>query len=153
MVVSGTALGERTKLSRESLRTMEAVAETNQITFTRNQRSALSMPNGSNSIRAYAWMNDHFSFIGDEQPGKGEIHIDSVEKREVYGEYLLDFGANDMMDKSVAESTFCQVWQHCLPFVKIRKYKVRMIIITNNIPTMLIIRYCVGLLRQVHHLR
>ena len=106
------------------------MAVASDINFTRKQLSALAMPNGPKAIKAYAWMNDHFSFVGDEQPGKGEIHVDSVEKREVYGEYLLDFAANNMMDKSVKESTFLGVWQHCLPYVKIRKYKVRSMHIT-----------------------
>jgi hypothetical protein len=123
VLVSSTCVGERTRLSKAYLRQMEGVAEQQSFTFTREQKAAMRMPNGPLSIAAYTWMVGHFALVGDDQPGKDEVHIDSVDKREIYGEYLLDFAANDRMPLCVAETTFIGVWNSCLPYVKIRKYK------------------------------
>jgi hypothetical protein len=122
-----TCLGERTRLTPDVIKDMETLANQQSFSFSRDQLSAMAMPNGAISIRAYTWMLNHFALIGDEQPGKGEIHIDCVEKREIYGEYLLDLGANNAMHHAIAESTFLKVWSTCLPYVKVRKYKVIMI--------------------------
>ena len=79
------------------------------------------LPNTEPAIHLYSWLDNHFKLSGDFQPNTGEIHLDPVEKKEVYEEYVNEATLCDLQPQSLTQ--FCKIWKDCFSNVKIRKYK------------------------------
>ena len=66
----------------------------------------------------------YFEMVGDDQPNVGEIHLDPIDKQEVYDEYILDLAQCQLAHTILGIDEFLYIWRNCCGFVKIRKYKV-----------------------------
>lgn len=72
-------------------------------------------------------MESHFDMMGDDMGNtEGQIHLDPVTKKTIYKEYCEDM--EDSGDVVLAFSTFKNLWYTCFPHVKIREYKVPLIL-------------------------
>ena len=67
----------------------------------------------------FFWFRDHFELIGDPMPNTaGEVHIDKVEKQEIYCLYV-----NEVRHNCLTFPAWCKFWKRCFSNVKIRKWK------------------------------
>ena len=66
-------------------------------------------------------MEDYFSLLADPTPNGKEIHLDPINKKEIYEEYEQDM--NDIFEEPLSSTTFLKVWNDAFPHVKIREYK------------------------------
>ena len=57
------------------------------------------------------------------KPNATEIHLDSIEKEEVYEIYCADPIVEDAGSTRYSYSQFCSLWKKAFPRVKIRKFK------------------------------
>ena len=58
-----------------------------------------------------------------KKPNATEIHLDSIEKEEVYNIYCADPIVEDAGTTRYSYSQFCSLWKKAFPRVKIRKFK------------------------------
>jgi hypothetical protein len=59
--------------------------------------------------------------LGDHQPNTNEIHIDFIEKKEIFKDYITD--CEKFKVQSLKVSKFCEIWKECFSHVKIRRMK------------------------------
>ena len=59
--------------------------------LSRDQVAAIRIPNSSASLSCYAWMNSYFNLVGDIIPNKDEVHLEAIEIKEIYQEYVEVF--------------------------------------------------------------
>lgn len=67
-------------------------------------------------------MEEYFD-CQDKQPHLNEIHLDRIEKRELWEIYKNAIIAHYADDEFVDYGTFCSIWSNSFPHVKIRKHK------------------------------
>ena len=79
------------------------------------------LPNTEAAHYCYNWLENHFNLSGDNEPNSDEIHLDPVDKKEIYAEYANE--AIIYKTKRVKKTQFNKIWRDCFPHVKIRKYK------------------------------
>lgn len=94
------------------------------ISLNREQLSAMVIPNSSEALYCFTWLDDLFRSIGDHMPNINEIHLDSVTvKKQIYGQYAAEH--HEMRLPSLKYSSLVDIiWNACFPYVKIRQYKV-----------------------------
>ena len=69
-------------------------------------------------------MECYFNQFGDHIPNSdGEIHLDPVDKFDIYDEYVRDVSALYTDDSVIGYPKFLETWATCFPFVSIREYK------------------------------
>jgi hypothetical protein len=90
--------------------------------MSREQLSALVLPNTPASLECFAWMKSHFTIIGDNAPNKSdEIHLEPMLIKDVYKEYK-----DSMTEKGIEHlqpTAFGNMWLTSFSHVKIREYK------------------------------
>jgi hypothetical protein len=74
------------------------------------------------TLQARIWMQSYFEMIGDIMPNRREIHLDPVDKKEIWEEYRLEM-INIFKEQYLAESTFVKLWRLAFSYVKIRAFK------------------------------
>ena len=88
----------------------------------------LRIPNSTSSLNSYSWMYNHFNLVGDFIPNSnGEIHLEPIDIKEVWKEYVEDM--TQVNENSVSYIEFVCMWTNCFFHVKIREYKA----VTGNI--------------------
>jgi hypothetical protein len=67
-------------------------------------------------------MDIYFNLVGDAMPNtNGEIHLEPITIKEIYGEYNDDLRACKM--DTVNSESFTQLWKECFPYVLVREFK------------------------------
>ena len=92
------------------------------ITMSHEELSAIHLPRSGPSLNLYIWLEEFFKFVGDHMPNVGEIHLDNATvKLSVYNKYKEDTLLYQFSPLSY--NRFCEIWNLCFPYVKIREYK------------------------------
>jgi hypothetical protein len=74
---------------------------------------------GRHEIETFIWFRDHFDLIGDPMPNTdGQIHIDKIEKQEIYILYV-----NEVARDCLTFSSWLKFWNKVFPNVSIRQWK------------------------------
>ena len=79
------------------------------------------LPQTEAAHHCYNWLENHFKLSGDNEPNSNEIHLDTVNKKDIYAEYVDESILYDF--DPLRETQFNKIWQNSFPYVKIRKYK------------------------------
>ena len=105
---------------REVIKAREAVGDP----LTDHERVCLKIPNNYIAKLTSLWMEAHFNLVGDHMPNKAnEIHLETIEKKEIWLEYVNDCANIFKLDKCMGYSHFTEFWQTYFSHVKIREYK------------------------------
>jgi len=91
------------------------------INLSREQVQAMKIPNGPQSLACYAWMSDYFQMMGDSMPNMDEVHLEPIDIKEIYEEYLDD--AKSTGFEALNTTNFTKIWRNLFPHVKIREFK------------------------------
>ena len=112
----------RPNLSMKELN--KACAEHNLKMCLASKQAAL-IPRTTAAIRCFLWMGVFFAEFGDQSPNSdGEIHLDPVEKKDIWEEYVRDIVSAHPDDPQFYEyPAFCEMWSNLFPHVLIREYK------------------------------
>jgi hypothetical protein len=81
----------------------------------------MRLPNGTQSLGCYAWMLEYFKMMGDSMPNVDEIHLEPIEIKDIYEEYVDDSKSSGI--QYLCPSNFTKVWKKSFPHVKIREFK------------------------------
>ena len=60
------------------------------MSLSREQIQAMRLSNGPQSLGCYAWMSEFFKVMGDSMPNIDEIHLEPIEVKDIYLEYVDD---------------------------------------------------------------
>ena len=80
------------------------------------------VPNTPQAEHLYAWMKNYFELLGDEQPALAEVHLDPIQKLDIYAEYVNETVNIDGL-QPLSISRMEQMWLDSFNYVKIREYK------------------------------
>jgi hypothetical protein len=80
-------------------------------------------PNTVKSKLAIQFLNEFFNLVGDKIPNLQEIHLDPIDKKEVWKEYRQEILQFETEAELLKYSAFCALWDSAFPHVKIREYK------------------------------
>jgi len=84
------------------------------------EMAALAIPNNSQALECFAWMDDHFDLVCESEPNSGHMTMEPITFEEVYDEYLWDC---DLIKSAVVSLTsFRRIWNGCFPHVLRRPY-------------------------------
>ena len=89
--------------------------------LTVQQARLMVLPNTTESVSCSAWFESFFYFHGDSDPTSNEIHLEPMNKCDIYEEYTTDMQRNCEFYLSLKQ--FVALWAHAFPDVKIREYK------------------------------
>jgi len=92
-----------------------------ELPISREQIQAMRLSNGPQSLGCYAWMQEFFKMMGDSMPNVDEIHLEPIEVKEIYAEYVDD--AKSSGSEWLCPSSFVTVWKNLFSHVKIREFK------------------------------
>jgi len=84
------------------------------------QIAAMCIPNTSASLTCFAWMQDHFDLVAENEPNQIAMTLDPIPYEEIYDEYLLDMGP--VHEATVSMKTFRSIWNACFPHVHVREW-------------------------------
>lgn len=82
------------------------------------------LPNTSEALTAYVWMQNRFKAQGDSCPTSREIHLEPIKKEEIYKDYVHEIKTDRLKLNIVTYDQFVRMWVHYFPHVKIREFKV-----------------------------
>ena len=71
-----------------------------------------------NQLDTFIWFRDHFDIAGDPQPNGSQVHLDKIEKSDLYVLYVQEVQTN-----CLTFSAWCKFWKNDFPEVAIRKWK------------------------------
>lgn len=80
-----------------------------------------TLPNTDASYHCYIWLENRFELGGDSQPNSREIHLDPINKKDFYEEYVNE--AQLYGYEALGKTQFNKTWRKSFPHVKVRKYK------------------------------
>lgn len=91
----------------------------------REHIQAMNLNCSVQGIRAFTWMDWHFNLVGDQQPNRDEIHLETQYCKTVYEEFLSDETLSQSPDAKdpVSYAEFCRLWLTLFPHVRTREYK------------------------------
>lgn len=75
--------------------------------------------NTTKAMDAYTWMDYFFTSYGCKVPNSDQIHVDHMEMKVLWQEYVDDLGEVN----SVGYHSFLELWHTCFPHVRVREYK------------------------------
>lgn len=67
----------------------------------------------------FLWFKDHFDLTGDFQPNSEQVHLDHIEKTEIYDMYVNEIGS----ENALCYSSWRKFWSEIFPEVNIRAWK------------------------------
>lgn len=67
----------------------------------------------------FLWFKDHFNLVGDFQPNSEQVHLDLIEKTEIYDMYVNEIGS----ENALCYSSWRKFWSEIFPEVTIRQWK------------------------------
>jgi len=74
---------------------------------------------GRTEIETFVWFRDHFDLVGDPMPNTADqIHIDKIEKQEIYILYV-----NETKKNCLTYTSWNKFWKKVFPNVHIRRWK------------------------------
>jgi hypothetical protein len=82
--------------------------------------AAMAIPNNSQALTCFAWMDDHFDLVCESEPNCGHMTIEPITIEEVYDEYAMDLGL--CKETTVSLTSFRRIWKDCFPHVHRRPY-------------------------------
>lgn len=114
---------DMTKLSEECIQHAQDIILLNADTalptndgLTLEQKAYLHLKNSPSQLKAYAYLDSYFNLVGDFQPNATEeIHLDPVEKIEIYREYYKVMTTDDCFENTITYSAFLELWNKCFP--------------------------------------
>jgi hypothetical protein len=71
-----------------------------------------------NQLHTFLWFRDHFELSGDSQPNGSQVHLDKIEKADLYVMYV-----QEVQESCLTYSSWCKFWKNVFPEVTIRKWK------------------------------
>lgn len=71
-----------------------------------------------NQMDTFLWFRDHFETAGDPQPNGSQVHLDKIEKSDLYVLYV-----QEVQENCLTFSSWCKFWKNVFPEVTIRKWK------------------------------
>jgi len=129
-----TTLSDKSVVASEIQGALIGEARQRGLRLSRDQRAMIALPNTSESILCYCWMETFFKMIGDEIPNSsGEIHLEPMFYKDVYSEYATDLAETGLA--VIGIKTFVGIWKSSFPHVKIRIFKQ----VTGKLTTMIVI--------------
>lgn len=87
--------------------------------LTLEQKAYMNLGNSPVQIHAFGWLRDYFATIGDYQPNASEeIHLDAIEKKEIYDEYVRELSFEEDLIKNaefapLGYPSFVELWERC----------------------------------------
>ena len=94
-----------------------------QLQLDKEAYSLMSMENGYMTQLCSSWMHFFFELVGDRNPCNNEIHLEPMQKVDLWKEYCSDIHFLLCEEKALNYSGFLDVWRNNFPHVSIRKYK------------------------------
>ena len=70
-------------------------------------------------METFLWFRDHFELVGDPQPNIQQVHLDLIEKTEIYQMYVNEIGKAN----ALSFSSWRKFWAEVFPEVTIREWK------------------------------
>ena len=70
-------------------------------------------------MHTFLWFRDHFDLAGDPQPNLQQVHLDKIEKSEIYEVYVNEVGKTE----ALTFSSWRKFWDKVFPEVVIRQWK------------------------------
>lgn len=85
----------------------------------------MNLPSSVQGLRAFSWMDWHFNLVGDQQPNRDEIHLETQYCSTVYEEFLQDEALSMSPDAKdpISYPEFCRLWLTVFSHVRLREYK------------------------------
>lgn len=121
--VDSEVLGDKTRPAKTFLEMQRMAAEHGMELETRHIQAAI-MPHSREALLAFVWLELYFNQYGDHAPNAaGEIHLDPIEKKTIWEEYVRDIVEWYSDDNYYSYSKFTELWDLLFPFVSIRVYK------------------------------
>ena len=113
---------DRTAVSatdKEFYKDIQAMCISKGISLTAEQRAMMYLPNTVRSIDTYTWIKYFFQAYGDSPANSKRIHLDDMEYKVIYKEYVDDVGEL----RALGYHQFLHLWYSCFPHVRLREYK------------------------------
>jgi len=70
-------------------------------------------------METFLWFRDHFELVGDPQPNIEQVHLDRIEKTEIYQMYVNEIGKAN----ALTFSSWRKFWAEVFPEVTIREWE------------------------------
>lgn len=102
---------------------LDKVETANGKKLTETQLTAMLIPNTPVSARCAVWMDVYFGLCGDKAPNKCEIHLEPIDKKLIWIDYVQSCKEVYKDDDHLGYVSFCKLWLIAFPHVKIREYK------------------------------
>ena len=115
-------LNDRTAIhvkDKQFYKDIEALLQTQGEKLTPQQRAMMFLGNSVKALDTYQWMEYFFTAYGCKVPNSEQIHIDHMEAKTLWEEYVHDLG--DV--RALGYTAFLDLWYTCFPHVKVREYK------------------------------
>ena len=107
-----------------SFQEMEQLFRAHGLSTTHKAVQAAIMPKSQEALMGYFWMEIYFKQFGENAPNAaGEIHLDPIEKKTVWEEYVRDISDWYPDGKHYSYQKFVDLWTLLFPYVSIREYK------------------------------
>ena len=109
----------KAKEDKEMLKDIEQLVNSKGLNLSAKQRALMLLPNTERALDAFTWMDRYFTDYGEHVPNSEEIHLEHVEIKTIWTEFVADQHANH----AISYNQFCELWHTCFPLVRIREYK------------------------------
>jgi len=117
-----TVFNDRTAIdpsNKNFYRDIEALCKSKGIDLSPEQRAMMYLNNTTKAMDAYTWMDYFFNAYGCKVPNSEQIHIDYMEMKKLWEEYVEDLGEIN----SLGYRSFLLLWRACFPHVRVREFK------------------------------
>jgi hypothetical protein len=102
-------LSADSRISKQLIDQLQILAARYGFQLDREQMGAAALPNSIASITCYTWLAIFFRTSGDDEPNVNEIHLDPVEEKDIYKEYVGDLQYHHKEDDIQSYDKFCKV--------------------------------------------
>ena len=121
--VDSEVLGDKSRPAM-SYAEMQKMAERHGLDLDTRHIQAAIMPKSREALLAFVWLELYFNQYGDHAPNAaGEIHLDPIEKKTIWEEYVRDITEWYPGERYYSYSKLLELWDLLFPFVSIRVYK------------------------------
>jgi hypothetical protein len=121
--VDSEVLGDKSRPAM-SYAEMQKMAERHGLDLDTRHIQAAIMPKSREALLAFVWLELYFNQYKDHVPNAaGEIHLDPIEKKTIWEEYVRDITEWYPGEQYYSYSKLLELWDLLFPFVAIRVYK------------------------------
>ena len=125
--ISTKTFNDRTQVSPDTFLDIKESLKKSGITVDSNTLTNFCVPNSVATLRCKSWMKQFFNLVGDKMPNtiNEEIHLDCMNKKDVYEEYAINMKNwhGDMPSQYLSLFAFNKLWESCFSHVGIREHK------------------------------